>query len=197
MNTGLLDKANSISGAGTARAWLLLQHLHEWKTLNATAGGPFAGKVDLSQVSLLGHSRGGEAVALAAGRRAELDAEAKSAADPDVRIRTVIALAPSDGLTGGKPLPLRGVNYLTLGGTYDADVGTFAGARQYARADVGPDLVKAAVAVDRANHTQFNSRWGRRDVGIGAAKYQLATGPLLSREDQRKLPRSMSARSST
>ena len=187
LNTGLLDKANSISGAGTARAWLLLQHLHEWKILNTTAGGPFAGKVDLSQVSLLGHSRGGEAVALAAGRRPELNAEGKSAADPDIRIRTVIALAPSDGQAGGKPLQLKGMNYLTLGGTYDADVATFAGARQYARTDVAPDHIKAAVAIDRANHTQFNSRWGRRDVGIGAVKYQLATSPLLSREDQRKV----------
>jgi len=187
LNTGLLDKANSISGAGTARAWLLLQHLHEWKTLNATAGGPFAGRVDLSRVSLLGHSRGGEAVALAAAQRAQLDAQGKSSADPDVAIRTVIALAPSNGQAGGKPLQLTGVNYLTLGGTDVADVGTFAGDRQYARTNVDHDLVKAAVAVDRANHTQFNSRWGRRDVGIGAAKYQLATGPLLSREDQRKV----------
>lgn len=116
-----------------------------------------------------------------------MDAQGKSSADPDVAIRTVIALAPSDGQAGGKPLPLTGVNYLTLGGTDDADVGTFAGARQYARTNVDHDLVKAAVAVDRANHTQFNSRWGRRDVGIGAAKYQLATGRLLSREDQRKV----------
>ena len=187
LNTGLLDKANAISGAGTARAWLLLRHLHEWKILDDTAGSPFAGKVDLSQVSLLGHSRGGEAVALAAGQRSELDAQGRSVPDPDVRIRTVIALAPSDGQAGGKPLQLIGVNYLTLGGTYDADVGTFAGARQYARTDVHPDLVKAAVAIDQANHTQFNSRWGRRDIGIGAAKYQLATGPLLSREDQRRV----------
>lgn len=44
LNTGLLDKANSITGADAARAWLLLAHLHLWHTFNDTPAGAFAGK---------------------------------------------------------------------------------------------------------------------------------------------------------
>lgn len=66
-------------------------------------------------------------------------------------------VGPSDGQFDPKtPVELTGTNYLTLAGTYDANVSTFAGARQYARTDVSPNLVKAAVSIGRANHTQFN-----------------------------------------
>lgn len=187
LNTGLLDKSDPIGGASTARAWLLLQHLHQWKLWNAAAGSPFAHKVSLAAVTLIGHSRGGEAVTVAAARRQQLSTLAGPPPDPAVRIRTVVALAPSDGqFSSGPPVQLTGTNYLTVAGTYDADVGTFAGARQYARTDVEPNLTKAAVAIGRADHAQFNSRWGRHDVGFGATKYLLNTGALLSPQEQRQ-----------
>ncbi|MGI8417045.1 MAG: hypothetical protein ACR2P2_12750 [Nakamurella sp.] len=187
LNTGLLDKSDPISGAATVRSWLLLQHLHQWKVWNDTANSPFADKVSLSDISLIGHSRGGEGVTLAAAQRQQLSALAGPATDPDVRIRTVVALAPSDGQFGdGPPLQLNGTNYLTTAGTYDADVGTFAGARQYARTNVSPNLTKAAVSIGRADHTQFNSRWGRHDVGFGAAKDLLNTAALLGAQEQQQ-----------
>jgi len=187
LNTGLLDKAYPITGADAARAWLLLAHLHLWHTFNDTPASPFTGKVDLDHVSLIGHSRGGEAVAVAASRATELGALAGTPPDPDVRIRTVIALAPSDGQFDKKtPIQLTGINYLTLAGTYDADVSTFAGARQYARTKIGPNLVKAAVSIGRGNHTQFNTQWGRYDVGLGLAKHVLDTAGLLSPTQQRQ-----------
>lgn len=190
LNTGLLDKADPISGAGNARAWLILQHLHQWKIWNDTPNNPFTGRASMSEVSLIGHSRGGEAVALATARGKLLAALGGAAPDADTHIRTVIALAPSDGqpdaVGGAKPVQLQGTNYLTLAGTYDADVATFAGARQYARTTLGGGLVKAAVSVGRANHTQFNTRWGRHDVGFGAAKDVLDTAALLSPEQQQQ-----------
>lgn len=187
LNTGLLDKANPITGAETARAWLVLQHLAEWQLLNERPGNAFTGKIDLSQVSLIGHSRGGEAVAVAASQREELLALDGTPPTVEARIRTVVALAPSDGqLDSDRPIELSGTNYLTLGGTYDADVSTFAGARQFDRVKVGPDLTKAAVSINRANHTQFNTNCGRYDAGFGAAKYLLGTAALLSTEEQQQ-----------
>jgi hypothetical protein len=47
------------------RAWILLQHLKVWRTWNATAINPFYNKVDLTQIAPIGHSRGGEAIAVA------------------------------------------------------------------------------------------------------------------------------------
>ena len=58
----------------TVRAWLLLLHLDQWRTWNAEAGGPLAGRVDLGRVALIGHSRGGEAAAVAASL-ADLDGQ--------------------------------------------------------------------------------------------------------------------------
>jgi hypothetical protein len=47
------------------RGWLLLEHLKLFREWNSTAGHRFSGKVDLDRIALIGHSRGGEAVATA------------------------------------------------------------------------------------------------------------------------------------
>ena len=52
-----------IGGENDARGWMLLQHLKAWKTFNDSVGSPFHGRVDMSRIALMGHSRGGEAVA--------------------------------------------------------------------------------------------------------------------------------------
>ena len=51
-----------LRGESDGRAWLLLKHLEEWKRWNDSAGGPFYHKVDMNNIALMGHSRGGEAV---------------------------------------------------------------------------------------------------------------------------------------
>ena len=62
---------NFINGAmrteNDARGWLLLKHLEAWRGMEADAAFPLRGKVDLENVALIGHSRGGEAVAVASG----------------------------------------------------------------------------------------------------------------------------------
>ncbi len=169
LNTGLLDRGGGLHGADEARAWLVERHLDQWAAWEEAGDGP--ARVDLDDVTLVGHSRGGEAVTVAAGSRPE--------------VRAVVALAPSDG-DAAAGTALAGVDYLTIAGTHDADVGTFAGADQYARTDVGPGGTKAAVAVYGANHSQFNSRWGRHDAGLGLAKHVLDTAALLAPEEQRQ-----------
>ena len=49
-----------------ARGWLLLQHLAQWRDWNEEAGHRFEGMIDIDRVALIGHSRGGEAVGIAA-----------------------------------------------------------------------------------------------------------------------------------
>jgi len=61
---------------------------------------------------------------------------------------------------------LENVNYLVLHGAHDMDVVSFLGARQYARVRFTGegDWFKAALYVYGANHGQFNTSWGRKDL---------------------------------
>jgi hypothetical protein len=72
---GRVDAINAYDGdaydAGAmARSELVLAHLDLWKRWFTSGGGlfgrKFVGKVDLRNVGLMGHSRGGEGVARAA-----------------------------------------------------------------------------------------------------------------------------------
>ncbi|WP_176218198.1 alpha/beta hydrolase [Saccharomonospora piscinae] len=184
LNTGVLDRSGGLRGVDAARGSLLLDHLRAWRTWNNQEGNPFTGKVDLGAVGLLGHSRGGEAIATATHQHA---------ADPldGITIRSLLALAPSDGQhrPGGEPITLRDVNYLVLQGSHDADVAGFAGLNQYERLEYSgeADHIAAAVHIGRANHGQFNSRWGRHDVGYGLPAAFLDDGVLLTPEQQRRI----------
>ncbi len=152
------------------RAWLLLEHLRLWRDWNAAPDNPFYQKVDLDNVALIGHSRGGEAVAVAAAfnRLRYYPDDATVRFDYGFNIRSLVAIAPVDGQykPAGRETALENVNYLVLHGAHDMDVVSFAGARQYARARFteGGDWFKAGLYIYGANHGQFNSSWGRKDL---------------------------------
>ncbi len=191
LNTGLLDRTGGLPHADQLRGWLVRQHVAQWSRW-MSSGAEQVPAVDLDSVVLLGHSRGGEAVTVAAATAEESAAVERSgitlpAVDlAGVTISTVVTLAPSDGLIVPDPLTLSGVDYLTIAGTHDADIGTFAGARQYHRADPRPEGLRAAALLHRGNHTQFNTLWGRRDAGAGLASRVLNTAVLLSPEQQQQ-----------
>jgi dienelactone hydrolase len=176
-----------------ARAWLVLEHLRLWRSWSQQPGHRFFGRVDLGAVGLVGHSRGGEAVALASAFN-RMDAFPEDRAqrfDYRFGIRAVAALAPTDDTyrPGGRPVRLSGVDLLVMGGSHDADVLSFEGTNQLRRARLGPEGFASAVYVHRANHGQFNSTWGRYDSGSGAARRLLATGALLPAAQQRRIAR--------
>lgn len=160
-----------LRGENHARALLMLAHLELWHDWEAAAE-PALPRVDLDRVALAGHSRGGEAAALAAelDRIGRLPADALTPLHERVGgpygVSAVIALAPSDGQyrLGDQPTSLQGVDYLVLHGGFDADVSSFVGERQYERAQPADGGFKAAVYLHHANHGQFNERWGRHDV---------------------------------
>lgn len=175
-----------------ARGWLLLEHIRQWQIWNSTPDNPFYGRVDLDAIGLIGHSRGGEAVAIAAAfnRLPYHPDNASVTFDYDFNIRAVAAIAPVDGQykPGDRSLPLEDVNYLALHGAHDMDVVSFLGMRQYTRLDFGGDqsYFKAALYIYGANHGQFNSDWGRRDVfGPAIQLYNLRN--LMPAADQQQI----------
>jgi dienelactone hydrolase len=175
-----------------ARAWLLLEHVRQWQTWNATAGNPFFHKVDLDRIALVGHSRGGEAVALAALFN-RLPCHPANTAIPfnfGFAIRGVVAFAPSEGFykPAGEPVRLENVDYLVIQGAHDADVSVFMGSRQYQHVTFnGPDdHFKCALYIDRANHGQFNTVWGTQDWS-GSMAYLQNIKPLIPGEEQRRI----------
>jgi dienelactone hydrolase len=185
---GGLEKEND------GRAWMLLQHLKLWQGWNRAKGNPFSGKVDMGNFALVGHSRGGEAAAIA-GAFNRLTFYPDDATVPfsfGFSIKAIVAIAPSDGQysPAGQPTTLANVDYLLLQGGHDADVSIFMGARQFRRVrfDDGLYHFKASVYAYRANHGQFNTVWGSTDFGWPGLLF-LNRRPLLTGDEQRRLGR--------
>lgn len=160
----------SLIGTDDLRGWLLLEHLQVWRDWDSTPGHPFYQQVDLDDIALMGHSRGGQAVAVAAVFNAlpYYPDDASVRFDYDFGIRSVVAFAPVDGAyrPAKRDIVLENVNYLVLHGAHDMDVFTFQGDRQYSRTrfDDEGEWFKAAVYTYGANHGQFNTSWGRKDL---------------------------------
>ncbi len=174
------------------RGWMLLEHLKQWHAWNSSPGNPFYKRVDLDNVALMGHSRGGEAVATAALFN-QLDYYPDDATIQfhyRYPIKSLIAIAPADGQykPAGQWRTISNVNYFTIQGANDADVSSFDGSRQFDHVrytDAGP-WFKAELYIYRANHGQFNTVWGRSDAGEPLGWF-LDLKPLLNPEDQRRI----------
>ncbi|HYF74883.1 MAG TPA: hypothetical protein VD864_18790, partial [Nocardioides sp.] len=155
--------------ADRARAVVVFRHLRMWRSLVTDGSGPLAGAltdaqtgdpvapdlvgaVDLRDVGLLGHSRGGRGVMWAA-------ADAHRAMVPDgVRLRAVFGMAAAeppfmDHAT--RRLTVTEVPVMTWMGSCDAT-----GRDEYNRlARRGGNRVNLSVMVHGANHNNLNSRW--------------------------------------
>lgn len=181
-----------LSRENDGRAWMLLQHLKVWREWNAAPDNPFYRRVDMSRIGLIGHSRGGEAAAIAGqfNRLSHYPDDATVTFDFDFGIRAIAAIAPSDQQykPGDRPTPLENVNYLVIQGAHDSDVSVFAGARQFQRVSFtdGRYWFKAALYSYRSNHGQFNTVWGDNDWGDPLG-FLLNRRALLDGEDQRRL----------
>lgn len=179
-----------LGGENDARGWMLLKHLEAWRRWNDSTGGPFHRKVDMDRIALMGHSRGGEAVAVAAAfnRLAYYPDDFTLRFDFNFQIQSLVAIAPVDGQyqPANRPTPVSDVNYLVFHGSHDGDVSSFVGLRQYQRVRFTTDTVprfKAALWMYRANHGQWNTGWRNLDNGPTSARWLDLRG-LLPLEEQ-------------
>lgn len=141
------------------RGRLVIEHIrrwHEWTTTGAPPfGTDFVGAVDTTRVGLVGHSRGGEAVA-------HVPAQLASAPIGGVAIGSVFSIAPTDY---HRPNP-RGVPYAVLAPACDGDVITLDGINIYDRAlDAADPSPRSQVFVVGANHNFFSTEWRYDDNG--------------------------------
>lgn len=158
-------KTGHIGWDNAGRAWLLLKHLELWQSWNEDKTHALYNKVDMDNIALIGHSRGGEAVSIAALFN-ELDRfpnNAKISLNFDFSIKSLVGLSPGDGRfkPGDQPVSLKDVNYLTLQGGNDTDHTNYLGMRQFQRVSFTEDFdgFKSSVYIYGANHGQFNSDW--------------------------------------
>ncbi|MGW7684483.1 Calx-beta domain-containing protein [Kribbella sp. NPDC054772] len=137
-----------------ARAELVLDHLALWRKWSTIGGGPFGarfvGRIDLQNVGLMGHSRGGEGVARAVVLNADRGGQ--------YGIRAVLPLAPTDFARATVP----GVAMSVVLPYCDGDVSDLQGQKFYddTRYSVDGDAApRSTVTVLGANHNFFNTEW--------------------------------------
>lgn len=187
LNGGIRDEND-------ARGWMLLKHLEVFRALNDSAGKPLRGRVDLTRIALMGHSRGGEAVAIAGAfnRLPAYPDDATRRFAFGFQIRALVAIAPVDGQykPAEQPTPLTDYNYLVIHGSHDGDVSSFNGLAQYQRVrfTTPSDQFKSAIWMYRANHGQWNTVWNNRDNGVVSAR-TMRLEALVSGEQQRQFGR--------
>jgi dienelactone hydrolase len=201
LNGSLIDQVEfykdrpGLKEENDARGWLLLEHLAQWRDWNREPGHRLFGKVDMDRVALIGHSRGGEAVAIAAAfnRLSHYPGDASLAFNYGFNLRGVIAIAPVDGQYKPRETgtPIDDVNYFTIHGSMDGDVQSFEGAAQYARVsfrDPALSHFKSSLYVVGANHGQFNTTWENLDTGWLRA-WTLDLDGIMPAEQQRDIAR--------
>ncbi len=196
LNSTLADEADiihpRIGDENKARAWLLLEHLVQWRRWAADPHSPLFGRVDMDRIVLIGHSRGGEAVATANAFNTlgAFPDDATLKFDFHFHLRGIAAIAPADGQYKPRewPTPMRDQNYFVIHGSLDGDVTSFMGSAQYSRAAFSgrSDAFKASVYVKGANHGQFNTSWGRNDLGL-PVRFLLDERPIMDAQQQRRI----------
>jgi len=192
LNSSFTDIRKGLSGENGARGWLLLKHLEQWRKWNADSTSIFHNKVNMEEIALIGHSRGGEAVAIAAAFN-RLPAHPDNGLekfDFNFNIRGIVGIAPVDGQfkPSDVPTPIEDINYLLLHGSHDMDVQSYSSLKQFHRLHYSDDFdgFKAGLYIYKANHGQFNTSWGNKDAGAPFINL-FNIKQLISEEDQWKI----------
>ena len=152
------------------RADLILGAISVMLQLDADAASVLFGRIDFSRVGLMGHSQGGEAVVLVP----------EVISLPGVSIRSVIALAPTEG--GATKKTPKDYAFMTILPASDGDVWPNDGAIFYDRAVPSP--FKSQLFVHLTNHQFYNRQWLDDDsLWSNAAP----TPPVQSRYDHERV----------
>ncbi|AYB33745.1 alpha/beta hydrolase family protein [Chryseolinea soli] len=148
---------NDINGAQDTRGHAILEHLALLQSKNNNPGLLF-GKIDMTNIGIMGHSRGGDGVV-----QAEIYNQTLGLG---WNIKVIVPLAPTDfSGTSPTPLNLTTSKLFCIYGSNDADVWggatpstqyTGTGFRFYDRATVE----KSMAFIYGAIHNRFNTQWG-------------------------------------
>jgi hypothetical protein len=154
--------ANAINAADAAlsdrgmnaRGQLVQKHLDIWKGYNTAGGAPFGarfvGKLDMTRIGTMGHSRGGEGVVYNALLNRSLGSP--------YGIKAVLTLAPVDFYRK----KLNGIPLLNIAPYCDGDVSDLQGVHFYDDVrynDIADTAPKYNLLMMGANHNFFNTVW--------------------------------------
>lgn len=172
------------------RAIVLLRNLQLWREWNRTPGHQFYGKIQESSIGLAGHSRGGEAVALAKLFNHTLHNPSDPDHDFNFGIRAVGAMAPTDFNFQTGPVVLNGADYYVIQGSHDGELAGFDGHQVYDRAfpvNGSTNNFKGLLYIYGANHGNWNSMW----TPAATQEPKLTpTASLISETDQKLIGKS-------
>lgn len=181
-----------LTGENDARAVLLLENVRQVLEWNEEENNPLYHRIDEENIGLVGHSRGGEAVALAALFN-KLEVYPDGGTIPlnyNFNINTVCAIAPTADqyMPADQSVELADVNYFLVQGGMDEDVVSFYGLQTYEDVSFSEDseCVKAYMYINNANHGQFNELWGRYDTSKPMS-YFLNIKPIMEEEKQQAI----------
>lgn len=159
-----------------ARGRLILRHLEQLSAWNRGVGTPpsslgfsLANRLDLTQVGLLGHSRGGEGARAAYQQYRDAGSIWPSRIVDPITFRAIYEIGPVDGQTP-RVLNAEGTRWNVLLPMCDGDVSDLEGVRPFDRMITNYSSQANAFAISTytawgANHNFFNTEWQDSDSG--------------------------------
>ena len=151
----------------TTRAWHFLENLNYLKKLNNDSSSILYNKIDFNNIIVMGHSRGGEAVNIASkfNELKTFPDNGNVELDYNFNIKGIVTLAPTD-YRYFRNYDLQNINYLSVQGSMDSDEDSFFGIRQANRLENSNSFSDFNILIEGANHSQFNTSWGKHDIGF-------------------------------
>ena len=183
---------NDLWGENDARAILLLENIKAVRSWNSYSENALYGKIDMENIAIAGHSRGGEAIATAQyfNKSERLVDNGNTEFGYNFNIKSLIAISPTvdQYKPANKAVLLEDVNYLLIHGSNDHDVRSVDGEKQYNNIKFSgqTDSFKSSLYVYGANHGQFNTLWGLYDLPAPISWY-FEVKDFISGENQRKV----------
>lgn len=160
------------AGLNLTRGRLALKHLQrlsEWNTNGGTPaslGVDLQGKLDFSQVGLLGHSRGGEGMRAAYNQYRDMGSPWPGRIPDPINFQGIFEIGPVDGQTG-RILNADGTAWNVLLPMCDGDVFNLQGVKPFDRMmrifSDNPATQKSTFTVWGANHNFYNTEWQLSD----------------------------------
>lgn len=180
-----------------ARGKLVLRHIEEWNKWAVSGGAPtslgvapdaFLNHIDITNVGLMGHSRGGEGVRAALALYRD-ESSIWPARIPNLKIRGIFEIGSVDGMAG-RVLDADDTAWNQLLPMCDGDVSDLAGRQPFERMLKKISEVrktpKSLTMVYGTNHNFYNSEW-HSDDSYNCLNHKEVHGPGPESDVQQKV----------